>query len=161
VRHLQTVGARLALALLVVVAAVLAFVYLVVTPSLEDRLVDSRKDQVATVAERAAASLAVEPPTDVLADGYASASNTRVVFFEIINRDPLTLVEQGSSAESKTIRSPCERREHTRRRRASSRGPISSSPKVPIRRPTRSTWSSSRARSRTLLTASPSSSAAC
>ena len=31
-RHLQTVGARLSLALLLVVAAVLAFVYLIVTP---------------------------------------------------------------------------------------------------------------------------------
>ena len=40
-RHLQTVGARLALALLLVVAAVLAFVYLIVTPSLEDRLIGS------------------------------------------------------------------------------------------------------------------------
>jgi signal transduction histidine kinase len=93
VRHLQTVGARLALALLVVVAAVLAFVYLVVTPSLEDRLVDSRKDQVATVAERAADSLRVEEPTDALAEGFASASNTRVTIFEIFDRDPLTLVE--------------------------------------------------------------------
>jgi signal transduction histidine kinase len=93
VRHLQTVGARLALALLVVVAAVLAFVYLIVTPSLEARLVDSRKDQVAAVAERTADSLSVEQPTDELADSFASASNTRVIFFEIINRDPLTLVE--------------------------------------------------------------------
>jgi hypothetical protein len=47
VRHLRTVGARLALALLVVVAAVLAFVYLIVVPSLQNRHVDSRKDQVA------------------------------------------------------------------------------------------------------------------
>jgi signal transduction histidine kinase len=93
VRHLQTVGARLALALLVVVAAVLAFVYLIVTPSLEDRLVDSRKDQVATVAERAADSLRVAEPTDDLADGFASASNTRITIFQILERDPLTLVQ--------------------------------------------------------------------
>jgi two-component system, OmpR family, sensor kinase len=93
VRHLQTVGARLALALLVVVAAVLAFVYLIVTPSLEDRLVDSRKDQVATVASRAADSLRANKPTDSLAEGFASASNTRVTFFEIIDRSPLTLVD--------------------------------------------------------------------
>ncbi len=92
-RHLQTVGARLAVALLVVVAAGLAFVYLVVTPSLEDRLVDSRKDQVATVAERVADSLSANEPTDDLAEGFASASNTRVIFFEIFDRDPLTLVE--------------------------------------------------------------------
>ena len=50
-RILQTVGARLALALLVVVAAVLAFVYLIVTPSLEDRLIGSRQDQVAGIAK--------------------------------------------------------------------------------------------------------------
>jgi signal transduction histidine kinase len=93
VRHLQTVGARLALALLLVVAAVLAFVYLIVVPSLEDRLVDSRKDQVATVAERAANQLSVDPPTDALAAGFASASNTRVTFFEILKHDPLALVE--------------------------------------------------------------------
>jgi signal transduction histidine kinase len=93
VRHLQTVGARLALALLLVVAAVLAFVYLIVIPSLENRLVDLRKDQVATVAERAANQLRVDRPTDDLADGFASASNTRVTFFEVVDRDPLTLFE--------------------------------------------------------------------
>ena len=46
----RTVGARLSLALLVVVAGVLAFVYLLVVPSLEHRLVGSRQDQAATVA---------------------------------------------------------------------------------------------------------------
>ena len=84
-RHLQTVGARLALALLLVVAAVLAFVYLIVTPSLEDRLVDSRKDQVAEVA---ASRNAVRtrsrrrPHRTQLAESFASASNTRVTIFE-------------------------------------------------------------------------------
>ena len=53
-RHLRTVGARLSLALLAVVAGVLAFVYLIVVPSLERRLVGSRKDQTARVAERVA-----------------------------------------------------------------------------------------------------------
>ena len=72
-RHLQTVGARLALALLLVVAGVLAFVYLIVIPSLENRLVDSRKDQVANVAARAADSLRDNPPTDELAGSIASA----------------------------------------------------------------------------------------
>ena len=99
-RHLQTVGARLALALLVVVAAVLAFVYLILTPSLENRLVDSRKQQVATVAARAADALRIEPenkPTDDLAAGFGSASNSRVTYFEILNRSPLTLVEVADS----------------------------------------------------------------
>ena len=56
----RTVGARLSLALLVVVLGVLAFVYLLVVPSLENRLVDSRKDQVATVASRVVDRLRVE-----------------------------------------------------------------------------------------------------
>ena len=91
--HLRTVGARLSLALLVVVAAVLAFVYLLVIPSLENRLVDSRKDQAATVASRVAEQLGLArttSPSD-LAQGFASASNTRVTIFAVTNRTPLAL----------------------------------------------------------------------
>lgn len=88
----RTVGARLSLALLVVVAGVLAFVYLLVVPSLENRLVDSRKDQAGTVASRVVDRLRVgDPPSSDLAQGFASASNTRVVIFQITNRSPLTL----------------------------------------------------------------------
>jgi signal transduction histidine kinase len=92
VRHLQTVGARLSLALLAVVAAVLAFVYLVVVPSLRDRLVDSREDEVASVASRVVDRLDVgDRPDDDLALRFASAANTRVTIFEIVNRSPLVL----------------------------------------------------------------------
>ncbi len=87
----RTVGARLSLALLVVVAGVLAFVYLIVVPSLQNRLVGSRKDQVATVADRAAVALSKFPATTDVAAGFASASNTRVTFFEIAKRSPLLL----------------------------------------------------------------------
>ena len=92
-KHFRTVGARLSLALLLVVAAVLAFVYLVVTPSLENRLVDSRKTQAAGVADRVVEQL---PRTDQsdwqsLASGFASASNSRVTIFEVLSRNPLTL----------------------------------------------------------------------
>jgi signal transduction histidine kinase len=88
----RTVGARLSLALIVVVAGVLAFVYLLVVPSLENRLVDSRKDQAATVASRVVDRLRVgDPPSSDLAQGFASASNTRVVIFQISDRSPLTL----------------------------------------------------------------------
>ena len=76
----RTVGARLSLALLVVVLGVLAFVYLLVVPSLQNRLVDSRKDQAATVASRVVDRLRVgDPPSRDLAQGFASASNTRVL----------------------------------------------------------------------------------
>jgi hypothetical protein len=65
------------LALVLVVAAVLAAVYLIVIPSLEDRLVNSRKDQVEKVAE--ASSLVERQPAapDDLAASFASASNAR------------------------------------------------------------------------------------
>ena len=99
-RHFRTVGARLALALLAVVAAVLAFVYLLVIPSLEDRLVNSRKDQVAAVAERVVDRLnAGDRPTDNLALRFASATNTRVTIFEV-DFTPLSLrniADQGAA----------------------------------------------------------------
>ena len=59
-RRLSGVGARLGLALLVVLAGALALVYLIVVPSLERRLVDSRVSQL----ERAAPGLARELPGD-------------------------------------------------------------------------------------------------
>ena len=93
-RHFRTVGARLAVALVVVVAAVLAAVYLIVIPSLEDRLVNSRKDQVATVADAVVASINDNRPvTDDLAAGFASASNARVTIFDVSSRAPLTLLD--------------------------------------------------------------------
>jgi signal transduction histidine kinase len=94
VKHLRTVGARLSLALLVVVAGVLAFVYLVVVPSLRDRLVDSRGDQAAGVASRVAEQWRQPEnrltPAD-LARRFAAATNTRVTIFEVAHRSPLFL----------------------------------------------------------------------
>jgi len=92
VNWFRTVGARLSLALLVVVAGVLAFVYLIVVPSLQDRLVGSREDQMATVAHRVADSFGQTPTLDDLALRFASATNTRVTICEISTRTPLDLV---------------------------------------------------------------------
>jgi signal transduction histidine kinase len=92
-RHFRTVGARLALALLVVVAAVLAFVYLIVTPSLEDRLIGSREDQVAGISQEIATQwppgLALGP--EGLAESYAAATHTRVRIFRVDSYAPLSL----------------------------------------------------------------------
>jgi signal transduction histidine kinase len=95
VRHLQTVGARLALALLVVVAAVLAFVYLIVVPSLRDRLVESRQNQAAGVANRVSDQLerGTNRSPAFLAETYSSATNTCVTILEVSNRDPLLLLD--------------------------------------------------------------------
>jgi len=88
----RTVGARLSLALLVVVAGVLAFVYLIVVPSLQNRLVGSREDQMASVAARVADAYNENSltPND-LALRFASATNTRVTICEISTRTPLDL----------------------------------------------------------------------
>ena len=95
-RHVRTVGARLALALLLVVAAVLAFVYLIVTPSLEDRLIGSREDQVAGIAQEIADHW--PPPRSLspkdLASSYAAATHTRVRIFHIDDFSPLSLSAQ-------------------------------------------------------------------
>jgi two-component system, OmpR family, sensor kinase len=83
--RLRSVGAQLSLALLVVVAGALAVVYLVVVPSLEDRLVSGREGQVRRVAEQVAEQWEFQPPgfPQQIADGFASATNTRVTIFSI------------------------------------------------------------------------------
>ena len=58
-RRFSGVGARLGLALLVVLAGAMGLVYLIVVPSLENRLVNSRLSQL----QRAADGLARELPS--------------------------------------------------------------------------------------------------
>ena len=94
---LSGVGTRLSLALLVVVAAALGVVYLVVVPSLEDRLVGSRMTQL----EQAAPSLAQRiPPNRFLWPDFIetaeASTNARVVMYEIL-QPPLALVVVGDS----------------------------------------------------------------
>jgi signal transduction histidine kinase len=92
VSWLRTVGARLSLALLVVVAGVLAFVYLLVIPSLNRRLAGSREAQNARVAAHVAEQFGVTSQSlSDLALSFASATNTRVTIFDVTSRTPLTL----------------------------------------------------------------------
>jgi two-component system OmpR family sensor kinase len=88
---LSGVGARLGLALLVVLAGALALVYLIVVPSLRSRLVDSRVSQV----KRAASGIVGELPADPyrwqdFVESASVSANARVVVFNII-RPPLAL----------------------------------------------------------------------
>ena len=94
-REFRTVGARLSVALLLVVACVLASVYLVVVPSLRDRLVGSRQRQTARVADRISDQWkAAQPPVpEFLAETFSSATNTCVTIFTVSNRSPLLLVD--------------------------------------------------------------------
>jgi signal transduction histidine kinase len=89
--RLSGVGARLGLALLVVLAGALAIVYLIVVPSLESRLVDSRVSQV----KRAAAGISDELPSDQFrwqdfVESASTSANARVVVFNVIG-PPLAL----------------------------------------------------------------------
>jgi signal transduction histidine kinase len=91
------VGARLGLALLVVLAGALGLVYLIVVPSLEDRLVNSRVSQL----ERAADGLARELPADRFRwpdflDSASESANARVVVYDHLG-PPTALVVVGDS----------------------------------------------------------------
>jgi signal transduction histidine kinase len=94
---LSGVGARLGLALLVVLAAALALVYLIVVPSLESRLVNSRVSQL----ERAAPGLARDLPADRFRwpdflETASESANARVVVYDYVS-PPSALVVVGDS----------------------------------------------------------------
>jgi len=93
----RTVGARLSLALLVVVALVLGLVYLIVVPSLRTRLVDARLNAL----DKAARTLAKEyAASDRDPDFFSNASadtNARVILMSVDSQSP-TLVTPGSSS---------------------------------------------------------------
>jgi signal transduction histidine kinase len=96
-RRFSGVGARLGLALLVVLAGAMGLVYLIVVPSLENRLVDSRLSQL----QRAADGLARELPADRFRwpdflDSASESANARVVVYDYLG-PPTVLVIVGDS----------------------------------------------------------------
>jgi signal transduction histidine kinase len=102
VKPLQTVGARLTLALLLVVAGALGVVYAVVVPSLEDRLVDAKLSQLGDDAARLASRAEFEqsealfertpfPWNEFLAQSEEEV-NGRAVAYGVVDRNPLQVV---------------------------------------------------------------------
>jgi signal transduction histidine kinase len=90
--RLQSVGARLALALLLIVAGALAVVYFVVVPSLEERLTNTREAQVRNLSRDLATRLPFDETSwQPFAEQFASTSGTRVVILNIFEDNPLTL----------------------------------------------------------------------
>ena len=80
---------RIALALVGIVTAALGAAYLIVIPSLEQRLVDARLDQL----EQAAAPLARDLPANQFrwqrtVDSWALETNARVVAYSVLTRNP-------------------------------------------------------------------------
>jgi signal transduction histidine kinase len=96
-RAFSGVGARLALALFVVLAGALAIVYVIVVPSLESRLVDGRVSEL----ERAAPGIARELPSDQFLwpdflDAASASANGRVVVYDTVG-PPTAIVVAGDS----------------------------------------------------------------
>jgi signal transduction histidine kinase len=96
--RLSGVGARLGLALFVVLAGALGLVYLIVVPSLQSRLVHSRLSQL----EHAAPGIARELPRDPFqwqdyVESVSASSNARVVVFNVNNGPPLSLLVENDS----------------------------------------------------------------
>jgi len=97
VSRFSGVGARLGLALFVVLAGALALVYLIAVPSLQNRLVNSRVSQV----ERAAAGLARDLPSDRFRwpdflESASESANARIVVYDYLT-PPSALVVVGDS----------------------------------------------------------------
>jgi signal transduction histidine kinase len=86
----RTVGARLSLALLGVVALVLGLVYLIVVPSLKSRLIDNRLNDLAHAKRALVAEYKLNAP-----DFYSNAAdstNARVVLMSVLTQSPSTVV---------------------------------------------------------------------
>jgi signal transduction histidine kinase len=90
----RSVGAQLSFALLGIVAAGLAFVYLIVVPSLEDRLVDGKLDQLSGAAPAAAQAVLFGEQAigcDALKDTVAR-TNARVLVLDRLGEDRLNAI---------------------------------------------------------------------
>lgn len=98
--RLRSVGTRLSLALLVIVAAGLAFVYVIVVPPLEDRLVDDRLDGLERTAEPVALELR-QPRVDEeeVLESAAAGTNARVLILQRLGRDVLAVVEDSGQGQ--------------------------------------------------------------
>jgi signal transduction histidine kinase len=103
VNRFRTVGVKLTLALAGLVAGALAIVYVAVVPSLEDRLIDGRLDQLQRTANLVIADLvqndvSVEPvDLDTLLRVESEARGVRVVVYDHLDENPVFLRVLGDS----------------------------------------------------------------
>ena len=100
VNPIRSVGARLSLALLLVVAGSLTLVYIVVIPSLESRLIDSKINQLRSnipTLLQPNGIYAQDIGTREFATDASDAVAARVVVYNIFSTQPLTLSSQQDS----------------------------------------------------------------
>ena len=103
----RSVGAKLAFALVVAVAAALGLVYLVVVPLLEDNLVDAKLSQL----ERAAPIIALQFPENQFdypdfLDTASASANAQIVLFAVLGRQPpaLSVFDHSFGIDSEEVR---------------------------------------------------------
>jgi two-component system, OmpR family, sensor kinase len=90
VNPLKSVGARLGLALAIVVAAALILVDLIVVPSLEKNLIDAKLRQLSSVAPRVGSEL-LNSSSFTLDDAIQTAAanaDARVIYFHVLSFNP-------------------------------------------------------------------------
>ena len=101
--RLRSVGTRLSLALLVIVAAGLAFVYVLVVPPLEERLVDGKLDQLEAVGGPVASQLRQGRSgfdEDEVLQRAAAGTNARSLIATPLGRGRLSIVGDSSQNEA-------------------------------------------------------------
>jgi two-component system OmpR family sensor kinase len=103
----RSVGAKLSLALALVVAGALALVYVVVVPLLEDNLINAKLSQL----ERAAPNVAVQLPVNQFdypdfLDTASGSANARIVVFAVLGRQPpaLSVFDHSFGVEAEEVR---------------------------------------------------------
>jgi signal transduction histidine kinase len=96
----RSVGTRLSAALLVIVAAGLAFVYMIVVPSLEDRLVNGKLDQLEAVGRTTALRLRTGGFDDDVLRSASAGTNARVLVVGPLRGDVLQVVQDSGGDES-------------------------------------------------------------
>src|SRR3954466_11408740 len=97
----RTVGARLSLALLAVVALVLGLVYVIVVPSLQTRLIDARLNNLEQAQGALKTEFARKDP-----DFYSTAAastNARVVLMSVFSQSRTTVTPGASSLPGRNV----------------------------------------------------------
>jgi len=94
---LRSVGARLGLALAVVVAGALILVDLIVVPSLERNLINANLTRLEEAAPTAGSRLLLSSSDDTI-QSAASSADARVVYFKPLTYDPPMLSVNGDSS---------------------------------------------------------------
>ena len=101
-KRFQTVGAKLTLALAGLVAGALAIVYLAVVPSLKDRLLDSRLDQLEQVAPSVITDIETGTsggaiPLNLVLSGQGQQRGVRLTVLDYLDQTPVYLRVVGDS----------------------------------------------------------------